>query len=111
MTLFWLVYCWAFYAAFLVYCTVRRAKKSGKIAAAPWIVQAVLYSYLFLGVVMDFIFNITLGAVLFLELPWGHGWLFTARCKEHRQESGTWRKELADWFCEGWLNPFDDSHC
>jgi hypothetical protein len=107
---FVLFYVWVFYGLFLIYCTVRRMKQSGKMTAAPPYVRWMLYLYLALGVALDFVFNCTLGAVMFLEAPWGHGVLFTARCHSHRADSG-WRKNVADWVCDGWLNPAEDGHC
>lgn len=104
------LFVYGFYALFLVYCTVRAAKKNGKLDATPALARAILYSYIAIGIAMDLVFNVTVGAIAFWEAPWGHGWLFTARCASHRHD-GDWRQDLAEWVCEGWLNPHEAGHC
>lgn len=105
-----LVAVYGFYALFLVYVTLRVAQKNGKLAASPVIVKLLAYSYLALALVIDVLFNLTLGALFFLQSPLGYGWTFTARCSRNRYIEG-WRRERAIWVCDGWLNPFEAGHC
>ena len=61
-----------------------------------WIITYAIYPYLALGVVLDFLFNLTWGTVIFRELP--REMLFTARVKRHvKAKSVTgliWRERL-----------------
>lgn len=106
-----LAYTWVFYALFLIYCTLRRAQLNGKLDAAPRLIRYVCYSYLLPGLLMDWFFNMTLGAALFWQWPWRYGWksLFTERCSIHIDEVSR-RGSIAQWFCK-WLETFDDNHC
>jgi hypothetical protein len=65
---------------------------------------------LLVGLVIDFIMNVTVFAVLFLELP--REWLVTDRLQRHMRHSG-WRFRLAKFICEHLLNFADPtgSHC
>ena len=102
---------WALFVFYLAYCAIWQAKKNGKLAAAPWPAKAALWSILIVAVVLDFVFNVTVGSLAFLEPPEVFKRpLFTARCKKW-MESPTWRGRLARWVCEGWLNPFQANHC
>jgi hypothetical protein len=72
-------------------------------------VRYVAYSYLWPGVGMDWIFHVTLGALIFWDWPWRHGPLFTQRCSFYMNDQG-WRGRLARGIC-AFLNTFDDNHC
>jgi len=64
------------------------------------------------GVVLDILFNIFIGSVIFLERP--HELLFTARCARHKRyvlgQAVTWRMRLARFMCRQ-LNQIDPGHC
>jgi hypothetical protein len=62
------------------------------------------------GFALDVSFNLTVGTLSFLELP--HELTFSERCSRHINESG-WRGDVARWWCDNYLNPFDKSgkHC
>ncbi len=62
------------------------------------------------GVIADFLYNIVIGTVLFLEPP--REWLLTARLKRHLGEDG-YKGNLARWLCRHLLDPFDPkgTHC
>lgn len=96
------------FVLYLAYCTLRAAQRNGKLDAAPFVVRAVCYSVLVVTVILDVIFNATVGSLVFLDPP--RQWTFTARCKRHMHEPGR-RGAIARWVCEGWLNPFDAGHC
>lgn len=80
---------------------------------------------LFLGVpfiILDVIFNIVYGSVLFLKLPdfrnrhWKYMPTFTERCRdvlirEHLRENRSWRYKLAHLICHYMLEPWDPNHC
>lgn len=68
------------------------------------------YPLAFVGVLADFLYNIVIGTVLFLEPP--REWLLTARLKRHLGEDG-YKGNLARWLCRHLLDPFDPkgTHC
>lgn len=100
----------ALYVLFLAYCTVNVARKNGKLAMAPRVVQALAYTAVGIGFVLDVLFNIFIGSFMFLELPHYRRLTFTARCKSHLEDQG-WRGGRARAICDGWLNPFEAGHC
>lgn len=97
------------YVFYLAYCTLRLARDNGKLEMTPWIVRALAWAVLITGLVLDVLFNITIGTLMFREMP-ERPLTFTARCKKHL-EAGGFRGELARWVCDGWLNPFEAGHC
>jgi len=68
------------------------------------------YPLLYVGVTADVLYNLTLGTIIFLELP--HQFLLTDRLESHLKEPG-WRGKVARWFCRNLLDPFDPKgrHC
>jgi hypothetical protein len=66
---------------------------------------------LYLGVLLDFIFNVVVGTLIFLQIP--RNWLFTGRLERNLERKEGWRYSLAKWFCQNYLDPFDPdgSHC
>ena len=73
---------------------------SVKLLAAP----AVLFA-----VVLDVLFNITIGSVMFLDLP--SQWTFSQRVGQYKMRID-WRKPIACWICANLLDPFDvGGHC
>lgn len=71
------------------------------------------YPALYAGFVLDFILNVVVATVLFLDFP--REALFTHRLKRYLYGMDTprWREDLAAWFCSKLLNQFDPSgkHC
>ena len=77
-----------------------------------WFAKGNAYVLLVFAVILDFIFNMTAGTILFFERPRPiKEPLFTARLKRHKAESRGWKKKVAFWFCEHLLNQFDEGHC
>lgn len=95
------------YIHFLAYVALWASKKSGGLDDLPIVAQGVAKFILCCAVVIDAIFNITVGSVIFLELP--RCWMFTTRCSFHMYEQG-YRGKLARWCCR-WLNPIQPGHC
>jgi hypothetical protein len=98
------------FTLYLSYCALNAAYKSGKLASTPLPVRGVCWAIFIVALVLDVIFNITVGTLAFLELPELRRLTFTMRCKKHMTATG-YRGRLARWVCEGWLNPFEDGHC
>jgi hypothetical protein len=96
------------WALFLMYCALNASLKSGKLKQTPPPVRAMSYTLLGVMWVADLVFNVTVGSLVFLELP--KTLMFTSRCSSHLKDEG-WRGDLARWVCDGWLNPFEAGHC
>lgn len=100
----------ALYAGFLAYCTAARFKREGRLSTMPWLVRGHIYAIVYFFLLFDIAFNVTLGSLIFLELPEIRRLTFTARCKKHMNDPG-WRGAVARFVCHGWLNPGDPGHC
>jgi hypothetical protein len=98
------------FALYLSYCTLRVANDNGKLRAAPTIVQLVCGVIFIVALALDVIFNVTVGTIVFFELPEIRRLTFTMRCKKWMTDDG-WRGRFARWVCDGWLNPFEAGHC
>lgn len=84
---------------FFAYPTIHRL--SDQKDQFNWIIKVPLYSWLFIGVICDVIFNATWGTFIFREMP--REWLFTQRLKRHKAD-----KRAANWV--RWLNLIDPGH-
>lgn len=71
------------------------------------------YPLLFVGVAFDFLVNVVVGTLIFLDPP--QETLLTGRLKRYHRIAyeGTWRARLADWICTHLLDQFDPDgdHC
>lgn len=96
---------WIFYLAIM---SLYRAKQAGTISRVALILG---YPILLIGVVLDFIVNLTIMSLFFLEIP--KELLVTKRLTRHVQTGKGWRQKLAYWICHHLLNAFDPSgnHC
>jgi len=68
--------------------------------------------WLFLGLLVDALSNITIASVVFLDIP--REWLVTARLKRYIEtDPNSWRGKFANWICGNLLDIFDptDNHC
>ena len=82
------------------------------LAELRWFHLVWAYPFAAAFIVLDFLFRVTFGTVMFLEFPSKDTLLFTGLCKEHKLEE-SWRGRLARFWCKNFLNPFDPSgkHC
>ena len=96
---------WIFYLAIM---SLSRAKQEGTISRIALLLG---YPILLIGVVLDFIVNLIIMSLLFLEPP--KELLVTKRLTRHVQKGKGWRQKLAYWICHHLLNAFDPSgdHC
>ena len=71
------------------------------------------YVLLIIGIAFDVVLNVTVGTILFLELPSLKRLLLTARLDQQARHGHGWRKTLAQWICTHLLNQFDPNghHC
>lgn len=98
------------YGLFLSYCTLRVMRSTGRLAAQPAIARAHCYALLYFTLGLDVFFNLTIGTLLFVEVPELSRLTFTARCQKHMTDEG-FNGRVARWVCEGWLNPGEPGHC
>lgn len=63
-----------------------------------------------IGVISDFLYNVIVGTIIFVELP--REYLLTKRLKRHL-ERDNWRGAMSRWLCRHLLDPFDPkgTHC
>jgi hypothetical protein len=97
----------AFYTLYLAIMALYR----GYLAKTLSLESKILgYPILAIGLIVDFVMNITLFSLIFLELP--SELLVTDRLKRHIKKP-TWRGRLAKWICHSLLSPFDPTgdHC
>ena len=96
-----------FYITWIFYLAIMSLKREKQVLTKT--VTYLAYPILFIGLLMDMIFNIFVGTIIFLEVP--EQFLFTERCDSHLGEN-TWRGSLARWMCRNLLDPFDNGkHC
>lgn len=82
-----------------------------------WETKVFAYPLVIVGILMDFLLNVTVCTLLFLEVP--KEWLVTARLQRHLytmkdvNSAVTWRQKIALWVCSHLLDPFDARgfHC
>ena len=104
---FGLLFLWALWGVYVLVMGLYRAhlsKRLGKVAlvlSLPFVV---------LGFAMDFVANVFLASVIFLEPP--REWLVTDRLQRH-MTAAAWRGRLARWICSQLLDVFDPTgaHC
>lgn len=66
------------------------------------------YLLLWLGLVLDTLFNWIIGTIYYRE--WPKEFLFTARCNRHLKSTGI-QLARAQFACENMLDPFEKGHC
>lgn len=98
--LFWILY--------LAITNLQRAYKA-KTLRKPALILG--YPILGFGLVLDFLMNMIVFSIVFLEIP--RQLLVTQRLKLHIKNNDGWRATLANWICNNFLNAFDanGSHC
>ena len=99
-----------FWALFLAYVALHAAQRNGKLAATPIYVRVLSYTLVAIMWTFDVVFNLTVGTLIFVELPSTKALTFTARCEVHLDDTN-FRGGIARWVCNGWLNPFEAGHC
>jgi hypothetical protein len=67
-----------------------------------------IYPFAYFFLFLDFIYNVTVGTFLFLELP--REILFTARLERHKKSDNKDYREFA-WYACGLLERYDPGHC
>jgi len=95
---------WFFYLA--VMC-LKRADDAGTISKQAYILGLPI---LIIGVLLDWAVNMTLGTVVFLDMPESPKELVTGRLKRYvERHPDTWRATASEWFAVHFLDVFDPS--
>lgn len=96
---------WLFYLAVMNLMRAYENKTISKLAL--WLG----YPILIMGVLLDFIVNMTIMTIIFFEIP--KEWLVTKRLQRHIKANKDWRGKLAYLICHHLLNAFDPDgdHC
>lgn len=90
---------------FLAVMHLKEARDSGVLAARPWVIRALAYMVLAVGVVFNLFVRVCLSWVIFWEIPrWGE-WAVSAQVKRLCAAGNT----RAVWFRDNLLKPFDKS--
>lgn len=95
---------WVLYLAIM---QLDSAKKAGRLSKTA---RRIAVPLLAVGLVVDVLFNLIWGTVLFLDVP--RELLFTSRVSRLNDGDG-WRGRMARWVCCELLDPFDPDgqHC
>lgn len=95
---------WGWYLSIM---HLKTARDHGKLTKAA---KVIAYPWLAVGLLVDALFNIVVGSIVFAERP--REFLFTTRVSRLNDGSG-WRGKLSRWFCKELLDPFDPAgkHC
>lgn len=98
---------WLTWGLFLMVMLLKRNLETKNL---PIEAKVLGYPWLAVMIVADFIFNVTVGTVMFLDIP--RDLLFTKRLDRMLDRSG-WRRKLAQYICRTLLDPFDPDgrHC
>lgn len=95
---------YALWVFFLAVMSLKRAKDAGLLTTTA---KFFGYPVLLVGLLLDFVANVTVMTLLLCELP--REGTVTSRLKRHNSTSSTgWRKAVAAW-AEPLLDPYDPS--
>jgi hypothetical protein len=106
--LYLILFLWIFYAFYLACMSLVRAYNEKKLTLSMKILG---YPILLCGLLLDFIANITIFSVLFLQIP--REFLVTARLKRNLKVGKGWRYKFSKFICEQLLSnvDVDYNHC
>jgi uncharacterized membrane protein len=91
---------------YLAVTALMRARDAGSLTKPAEFIGKIVLA---IGYLSDFLVNVLVCTVLFLELP--REWVVTARVSRHKKTSTGYRQALAAWVCVNLLDPFDPSGC
>ena len=92
---------WIFYLAVM---NLKRARDNGSLTRVALFLG---FPIAYLGLFIDFLVNVLILPVLFLDLP--KEWLVTSRLIRYWDGEDGWRKDLAHWYAVNLLDTFDPS--
>lgn len=94
----------------VLYLAVMHLKESRDMAMIPMDAMTPAKIVLFVGLLIDCVYHITWGTLVFLDIP--REWLLTSRLERY-QKRGGWRGKVAHYICKNlldWADP-DGCHC
>jgi hypothetical protein len=97
------------YVLYIFYLAVMNLKRARDEGTASKVALALGYPILIIGLLLDWLVNVLIFTLLFLELPGEPYELVTGRLKRHAYGNDGWRKTFARWFADHLLDPFDPS--
>lgn len=99
---------WGFWGVYVLVMGLYRAHLQKRLS---WPTYALGAPFLLLGLVVDFIMNMTVATVVFLDIP--RQGLVTTRLARYVALGSGWRFNVANWVCNNLLDVFDPSgnHC
>jgi len=92
---------------YLAIMALKRARDRGTLTTTSKVFG---YPILARGVLMDVLYNVVVGTVIFVDVP--REWMFTSRLQRYIRAGG-WRGKVAYWMCHRLLNAYDPdgNHC
>lgn len=101
----WLALAWfVLMGSFVLVMRAKRLLNEDGELSLFWLVNILPWAAV--GLLLDLAFNATAGSIMYLEVP--REWLFTSRCKRHKDDAG-WRGHVARWWARQ-LNQIDPGH-
>ena len=97
----------AFYQLWFFYLAIMNLRRNKDTLTKPAMILG--FPLLYSGYLIDFLVNVILMTILFLELP--QELLVTARLTRHVKDDSGYRKTVSMWICKNLLNQFDPSGC
>ena len=99
---------WAFWVLYVFTMGLYRAFLAGRLKGLSLFMCS---PFVVVAFVVDFIAQMTVFSVVFLDLP--KHWLVTNRLRAYIAGPDNWRRRLADYLCHHLLDPFDPTgaHC
>lgn len=91
---------------FLAIMTLERARDAHAISVPVKVLGSAI---LFIGYLCDFLLNLVIGTLLFMEFP--REALLSPRVARLQKGEDGYRKTVAAWICANLLDPFDPSGC
>ena len=104
-----IIFLWLFWALYVLVMGLYRAHLMKNLTKLTYVLGA---PWLILGLAFDFIANIFIATIIFLDLP--REYLVTARLKRYiKDDPEEWRGKFSNWICNNLLDVFDPSgnHC
>jgi hypothetical protein len=99
---------WVFWCLYIFMMGIYRAFLQRRLKGLSLVMSSPVLAVAF---VLDFLAQMTVFSVLFLDHP--RDWLVTNRLRRYMAGPDGWRKRLADYLCHHLLDPFDPTggHC
>jgi hypothetical protein len=95
---------WVLWILYVAMMRLRQVRDAGKLTLAMKILG---YPWLIFGLFIDFLLNVVVGSLLFIEIP--REYTLSERLWRHSQESDGYRQTWAEWLRVNLLDAVDPS--